>query len=104
MGAVMKLFLLVLSAVLSFEVAQGCDSAAKCAFSLGIVCDPRTRTVWRKGPEQIWDEAMEGLVQRIDRAIPEFGLLTDRQGIWPIIIPKAIKEARENGMARQGQI
>ena len=28
-----------------------------------------------------WDAALDNLVERIDRAIPELGLLTDRQGI-----------------------
>ena len=28
-----------------------------------------------------WDAVLDNLVERIDRAIPELGLLTDRQGI-----------------------
>merc|ERR1711962_314869 len=45
-----------------------------------FACKGIVYPIYRAAPLE-WDAAVDNLVERIDRAIPELSLLTDRQGI-----------------------
>merc|ERR1711951_54964 len=67
----MKLFLLVLSAVMSIKAVQGCTNEAGCVFSLGLAGCNRPNTT------RDLKTAFLDIVNRIDRAIPELGLMSN---------------------------
>jgi len=75
----MKSFLLLLSVLICISVSQGCGSSQQtedilsCVFTFGVKCP-----LGREAPVP-WDKALKDMSQRIDRAIPELGLLNNGQ-------------------------
>merc|ERR1712180_447694 len=68
----MKIFLLILS-VIYVKDALACGTI--------IPGDQENSYARSLAAPLNWDAALDNLVERIDKAIPELGLLTDRQGI-----------------------